>query len=54
MKVKTSDHIVKSCVERRDGAFLIITTKGQSGVAVKPVPVGACIKIIEGKVEHAG
>lgn len=47
---KADAGVVESCVQRRDGKFMVVTKDRKAGVSDEPVPVGQHIKIVEGRV----
>lgn len=51
-RVTPKAQIVRNSTPRRDGGYLVVTTKGQSGHSHEPIPEGTHVLIQEGKAER--
>lgn len=50
-KVKASQGVVRACVPRQDGGYLVITRNKLSGVSPVEIPEGRTVSIRDGRVE---
>lgn len=51
-RVAEKSDTVARCVARHDGGWMVVTHKGQSGVALAEIPIGTRVIIRDGKVER--
>lgn len=52
VRVAPATENVKRCVQRQDGGWMVVTSKGRSGSSPVELPEGARVIIRDGKVER--